>query len=168
LAYIDDSFSHDTAIHLAYYAPYNDWFPPKQVLLLKLWDFIGLPHEKDKQEFGRTLVITGILVDPQAMTLTLPPESITELVAAIREFLSAPSRRRPLVEWWRKLGWMNWALNVAPLLRPALSSAYDKIAGLSVRNAPVFINARIKRDWSWFADTLEGWDGVHILRARNW
>ncbi|KAI0037268.1 hypothetical protein FA95DRAFT_1585582 [Auriscalpium vulgare] len=148
LAYIDDSYSFDLSAHLAYYEPYDDWYPENQVRFLLLWDFIGLPHEKAKQEFGRTLVIIGFHVDPVQMTVSLSVDARSELVAAIHSFLH------------RMLGWMNWALNVAPLLRPALSSAYAKIAGRSIRNAPIYINADVTRDWMWFADTLQNWSGV--------
>jgi hypothetical protein len=71
LAYMDDNFGHDDSSALVLYEPYNTLFPPKQVLLLRLWDFIGLPHERDKQEFGHALVITGFLVDLAALTITL-------------------------------------------------------------------------------------------------
>ncbi|KAI0054894.1 hypothetical protein BV25DRAFT_1787109, partial [Artomyces pyxidatus] len=169
LAYVDDAFSHDRATRLALYAPYDAWYPPKQVRLLQLWDFLGIPHEKEKQVFGRSLVITGFLVDPRNMSISLERENVDKLITAVRDFvLNAPGRRRPLVEWWRMLGWMNWALNVAPLLRPGLASAYAKTAGMTIRNAKVFINAAITRDWLWFADCLEHWDGIHILRARTW
>ncbi|KAI0037986.1 DNA/RNA polymerase, partial [Auriscalpium vulgare] len=168
LAYIDDSYSFDLSAHLMYYAPYDDWYPASQVRFLQLWDWIGLPHEKAKQEFGRALVIIGLHVDPIRMTVSLPVESLAELVAAIHAFLDAPGRKRRLIEWQRMLGWMNWALNVAPLLRPALSSAYTKISGRSIRNAPIYINADVTKDWLWFADTLQHWSGVHIMRARHW
>jgi hypothetical protein len=41
-----------------------------------LWGDIGLAHEKDKQEFGGALVITGFFVDPHKKV---------ELVSAIRD-----------------------------------------------------------------------------------
>ncbi|KAI0039985.1 hypothetical protein FA95DRAFT_1684034, partial [Auriscalpium vulgare] len=143
LAYIDDSYAFDLSTHLAYYEPYDDWYPESQVRFLQLWDFIGLPHEKAKQEFGRTLVIIGFHVDPIRMTVSLSSESRAELVAAIHSFLDAPGRKRRLVEWQRMLG-------------------------RSIRNAPIYINADVTRDWMWFADILQDWSGVHVMRARHW
>lgn len=57
------------------------------------------------------------------MTVTLPPDSKAELVVAIREFIDTPSRRRTVHEWKQLAGWMNWALNVFPLLKPGLNEA---------------------------------------------
>jgi hypothetical protein len=59
-----------------------------------LWDDIGLPHDKDKQDFGRTLVITELLVDTQVMSISLDFIRKAELIAAIRSFIdiSDPNR----------------------------------------------------------------------------
>jgi len=49
----------------------------------------------------------------------MPAESKNELIHAIFEFIdTSSSRRRPLVEWERLLGWINWGLNTFPLLKP--------------------------------------------------
>jgi len=63
LAYIDDTFSHNPDPHLLYYPPYDMIFPSKQTHLLHLWDSLGIPHEKKKQEFGQVLTIIGFQVD---------------------------------------------------------------------------------------------------------
>ena len=52
LAYMDDMFSHDDNTVLVLYCPYNMLLPSKQVQLLQLWDDIGLPHDREKQEYG--------------------------------------------------------------------------------------------------------------------
>jgi hypothetical protein len=88
LAYMDDNYGHDDSSALVLYEPYNTLFPRKQVLLLKLWDFIGLPHERDKQEFGHSLVITGFLVDLAALTITLDSDRKAALVSAVRDFVT--------------------------------------------------------------------------------
>ena len=169
LAYVDDTFSHDTCPHLVYYAPYDAYYPAKQVQLLLLWDEIGLPHEKPKQEFGPTLTIIGFHVDPTTMTISLADSAREALIAHIQSFLAkATGRRRRLVEWQRLIGWVNWVLNVVPLMRPALQSSYDKIAGKSQRNQPVYINRTVQHNLSWFADMFQEWPGVHLLRARVW
>jgi len=54
LAYVDDNFGHDINPDLSFYAPYSTFFPSKQVSLLNLWDEIGLPHERKKQEYGHS------------------------------------------------------------------------------------------------------------------
>ncbi|KAI0374164.1 DNA/RNA polymerase [Pilatotrama ljubarskyi] len=169
LAYMDDAFSWEVQQQLVIYRPYEVALPAAQVRLLQLWDDIGVPHAPSKQLFGRQLVITGFLVDAEAMKITLPSQACSDLVAAIRSFLdNAPRRRRPLREWQRLLGWINWGLNVQPLLRPALQSSYDKITGLSIAHAPVYINASVTRDLSFIASIFEEHGGVHIMKASSW
>jgi hypothetical protein len=55
----------------------------------------------------------------------------SKLVHAIREFVDPARRQIPLHEWLRLLGQMNWALNVFPMLTPALNSSWDKVRGKS-------------------------------------
>jgi hypothetical protein len=129
LAYMDDMFSHDDNTVLVLYRPYNMLLPSKQVQLLQLWDDISLPHDREKQEYRQTLVITGFVVDPDAMTISLSSDRLLELVSTVTEFVSGSSTRgegcrHKLWDWLHLIGWMSWALTVCPLLRPALSSAY--------------------------------------------
>jgi len=56
--------------YLAYYEPYDAWYPQKQVKLLLLYDELGLPHAKNKQVFGHSLEIISLLVDPIKMTIS--------------------------------------------------------------------------------------------------
>ncbi|VDC07992.1 unnamed protein product [Peniophora sp. CBMAI 1063] len=169
LAYIDDCFGFDDSEELEYYEPYDTRYPPKQVALLRLWDALGIPHEKEKQEYGRSQVVTGLEVDSARLTVKLPDDKRIALVQAVRAFISeAPRRQRRLVEWERIIGWMNWAVTVAPLLRPALTPGYDKIGGKHQRNARIYLNAEVKRDFAWFADVFESWDGLHAAEARIW
>jgi hypothetical protein len=103
------------------------------------------------------------------MQISLPILKRDETVAAVQAFITdALRRRRTLVEWQRNTGWMNWALNVAPLLRPALQSSYHKMTGRSLRNAPIFMNQRVTADLFWFTDVLSQWDGIHLLNAHLW
>ena len=69
--YIDDSFSFERADQSIYYLPYQATYPAKQARLLQLWDELGIPHDKAKQEFGPVLRIIGLEVDPNAMTVTM-------------------------------------------------------------------------------------------------
>jgi hypothetical protein len=145
LVYMDDNFSFDVVDELVLYPLYATFFPSKQVRLLALWDDIGLPHEKDKQEFGRTLVIMGFLVDPQAMTISLNVDKQRNLVLAIRDFIDPSSslrRKRKLREWLHLLGRMSWGFNVCPFLRPALSSGYCKVAA---KNHPMRRSSSTRR-----------------------
>ncbi|KAF8573783.1 hypothetical protein K439DRAFT_1374373, partial [Ramaria rubella] len=169
LHYMDDAWSYDMEPKLYHYAPYDTYYPSKQVKLLMLWDEIRLPHKKAQQVFRPTLRIIGFNIDPAAMTLIMPPKSKTELIAAIRSFIApSRSRRHPLVQWQRLIGWINWSLNSFPLLRPVLQSVYAKIAGKSIPRASVYLNQDIITDLSWLADTIEHADGVCLLTALEW
>ena len=83
LHYIDDAWFYDTNQALVLYEPYMTFFPSKQVVLLTLWDEIGLPHSKHKQVFGCQLDIIGLHVDPHAMTITMPANSKADLISTI-------------------------------------------------------------------------------------
>jgi hypothetical protein len=169
LHYMDDAWSYDMDPVLVPYKPYAASYPRKQVQLLALWDEIALPHEKSKQLFGKSLRIIGLDVDPYVLTISFPPDSKLELVAAIRAFVDPTgSRRRTLVQWQRLIGWINWALNVFPLLRPALQSSYAKIAGKSISKATIYLNQAVVSDLSWLADTIASADGLCLLNAVAW
>ena len=76
LAYVDDNFGYDETRELVRYEPYNAFYPSKQVCVLQLWDWIGLPHEKKKQLFGRSLKIIGFTVDIDRMFISLDQKSL--------------------------------------------------------------------------------------------
>jgi hypothetical protein len=123
-AYVDDSFSWEFAGNMLWYEPYQKHLPAKQVRLLQLWDELSIPHEAPKQVFGSPLTIIGFNVDPNLMTITMPVQAYSDLLAAIREF-AHPGQRRPLREFQRLAGWMNWALNASPASRSVLIIQQD-------------------------------------------
>jgi len=166
-AYVDDSFSWEFADNQLWYEPYQKHLPTKQARLLQLWDELDIPHEESKQVFGSRLTIIGLDVDPNAMTITMPDEAQVDLLAALRGFSHA-GQRRPLREFQRLAGWMNWALNAYPLLRPGLSLLYDKMSGKSNAHQLIWVSVSLSRELSWFADRMEISDGVHIMTSRGW
>ncbi|KZV95322.1 hypothetical protein EXIGLDRAFT_588254, partial [Exidia glandulosa HHB12029] len=172
LGYVDDVFSFDDFAKLVLYRPYNRLMCPKQSALLHLWDYVGLPHSDDKQVNGAPLVILGLEVDPNAMTVTMPDESRLDLISKLDDFVSkrtaSDDRRRRLQEWQRLLGHCNWALNAYPLLRPALTSTYEKIRGKTGSKLPVILNSSVVRDLSWFSHMLRSTAGVQVLSATDW
>ena len=52
LHYSDNAWSYNTNPTLVFYEPYASYYLSKQVVLLMLWDKIGLPHSKHKQVFS--------------------------------------------------------------------------------------------------------------------
>ncbi|KZV81473.1 hypothetical protein EXIGLDRAFT_581318, partial [Exidia glandulosa HHB12029] len=165
-SYVDDVFSFDDFNQLVLYAPYSRLMPTKQAALLCLWDDIGLPHSDEKQLSGASLVIIGMEVDPNSMTIRMSDESRADLLSSIDSFTA--SRRQPLRTWQSLLGHANWALNAYPLLRPGLSAAYQKTAGKSGKQWTVYLNKQVLQDLQWFASWLKVLPGVQLLDADNW
>ena len=121
LHYIDDAFRYEYDPMLVYYAPYNNYLLVKQAGLLSLWDKIGLPHERHKQVFGPAIEIIGFWVDTRDLSISMSTAWKAELIASIQDFIdTSTSRTCPLMEWQHILGWINWGLNVFPLLFPSL------------------------------------------------
>ncbi|KAH9856337.1 hypothetical protein C2E23DRAFT_857310 [Lenzites betulinus] len=146
------------------------YIPTPQVHLLRLWDELGVHHEPSKQVHGLTLPVIGFNIDPNNMTVTLPPEGKTRLLNAINDFSSLlPGNRcRSLTEFQSFTGYANWAFNVFPLLKPALSNIYEKMVGKSNWRAGIYINTAVMRDLQWFKDHIKCAPGVHFLNANAW
>ncbi|KAH8930082.1 hypothetical protein BT69DRAFT_1185977, partial [Atractiella rhizophila] len=142
--------------------------PLRQAQLLALWERLGIPYDWKKQLHGRQLEIIGFDVDTPNLLLTLTVQKKEEFVAALREFVRVPGRKRPLLEWWRMQGWFNWILNVFPLARFALQSSYQKTAGKTHRAASVYLNKSVKRDLEWAADYVEASEGIVWIEDKDW
>jgi hypothetical protein len=168
--YIDDTFGADLASDMEHYEPYNTLFPAPQTATLRLWDQINLPHEQPKQVWGTQLTVIGFEVDPNAMTFTMSDSKRAELLAGVEEFFHVPpgGRRHPLKMFQRLAGWVNWALNVYPLLKPALSHVYEKMEGKSNSDAAIFVNRGVVNDLTWFCRHVRSSSGVHLLSSLDW
>jgi hypothetical protein len=170
--YVDDSSGAEFEGELTYYAPYNKLMPSKQVALLQVWDELGVPHKEKKQVYGSPLTIIGIEVNPNTLTLTLPSESRQSLIEELRLWGSKPAARShgafKLKKWQTLAGWVNWALNVYPLLRPALNNFYPKIAGKLAPRERVWVNNAIRDDFNWAANLIERSTGVRLLKSCAW
>ncbi|KAF7308826.1 DNA/RNA polymerase [Mycena kentingensis (nom. inval.)] len=117
--------------------------------MLCLWDELGIPHNRAKQVHGSILTVIGFEVNTVAMTFSMTDEQWDELVAAVDDFYREPpagGRRRTLHESQRLAGWVNWALNVHPLLHPALANIYAKTVGKTRPDACLHLNNAIADD----------------------
>jgi hypothetical protein len=166
--YVDDTYGFELKSNMTFYPPYNKFIPTKQAQVLFLWDFLLIRHKEKKQLHGDSLPLIGFELDPNAMTVKLPPQSKADLEKWVHEFINSPSRRRTLHEFQCLTGWINWSFNMYFLLRPALSNVYDKMAGKSQQNASIYVNAAIKSDLSWFLDHLKKSDGILLFAALDW
>ncbi|RDB27518.1 hypothetical protein Hypma_003768 [Hypsizygus marmoreus] len=166
-AYVDDSFSWEIEGNLLFYPPYNKLLPAKQTRLLLLWDELGIPHDEPKQVWGPSLTIIGMEVDANAMTITMPTNARDDLLKALHTF-AIPGTRQSLREFQRLAGWINWALDVYPLLRPGLSLLYDKISGKSNSHAKIWISRALTRELLWIANHISSSNGIFLLESVNW
>ena len=171
--YSDDSFGIELAKNLTYYEAYNQLMPTSQVKLLNLWDRLGIPHKQKKQVFGKKLTIIGFNVDANELTITLPTESKVDLVAQLYEFARTPEKRGvkySLKEFQRLAGWFNWALNVYPLLKPALANVYAKMSH-SKPDKPLtklYVNNAIRSDLLWAVDHITKLPGTRVFQSVDW
>lgn len=164
--YMDDFFGCDLADNLI---PFRGMtLPWKQVQLLLLWDAIGCPWEAKKQLSDATLVVIGFWIDPNVGSISLSPSSVEDIVRTIRLFLDAPDRKRPLREWQRLAGHLNWLLNVLPWGRPALTELYRKIAGKEKTSLPLFLNREVISDMEWLIQVIPRAIGVRFIDEGRW
>ena len=93
--YIDNNFSFDKEGNVMWYSPYQCYYPTKQTRLLQLWDEIGLPHDKSKQEYAPILRIIGFMVDPNLMRVSMDEEDRARLLQRVTDFMAtAPGGTR--------------------------------------------------------------------------
>lgn len=171
-SYVDDIFGAQTDPTFVHYQPYNCSFPSHQAALLRMWDWYGVPHSHPKQLFGTSLPIIGFQVDAAELEITMQPDKIRDLVNMIHGFCavgsSKSSRRRTLRDFQRLAGWINWALNVFPLLRPGLAPLYAKINGKTRPLALVYVSEDVAQGLLWIARHLQNSTGVFLLKAIAW
>lgn len=91
-------------------------------------------------------------------------------MVAVRSFItiSPGRRRRSLRDFQGLAGHIIWALNIYPLLRPALCNIYAKIAGKQNRNAALYVNVAIVRDLTWLLHQLSRLPVVSFLESLSW
>nr|AAZ14941.1 putative retroelement protein [Coprinellus disseminatus] len=171
-SFSDDHFGVALKRDTTWYEPFAALLPTPQVKLLTLWDDLGIPHKRKKQLSGSPLVIIGILVDVDLFTLTLPKESITDLLDELASWCDPKGKiaRRgvPLQRWQQLAGWLNWSFNVFPLLRPCLSNVYAKMRGKSSSGGVFRPNNAIRMDLGWVMAYIKQSTGVHILSSLHW
>jgi hypothetical protein len=168
--YIDDVFSFEIATNLSWYEPYKKELPTKQAQLLRLWDELGIPHSPEKQSHGETLIIIGFEVNPNLLSVTMADDARLELLAHIKDFCRTTKggTKKTLREFQRLTGWINWSLNVFPLLKPGLSNMYAKIAGKDRAHARIMVSSAVVKDLLWLAKHIETSSGVYVFKSITW
>ncbi|KAF9034568.1 hypothetical protein BJ165DRAFT_1356210 [Panaeolus papilionaceus] len=171
-AYSDDHFGLAVEGDTTWYAPYNRSLPSPQARLLLLWDDLGIPHKEKKQISGNPLVIIGISVDVNSLELSLSKSAITALLDELEYWVSTsttPAKRGCTLRQWQHLtGWINWALNVFPLVKPALSCIYEKMRGKTSPMVRFRPNNAIRNDLRWAISHIRSSPGIRILDNLHW
>lgn len=165
--YVDDCFGFGPESTLERYLPYSKLLPKSLGIILRLWDSLGIPHEERKQLFSLALPVIGFEVDPNLMRVQMSSESRALLLDRIHAF-AQKGTRRSLRDFQRLAGYLNWALNVYPMLRPGLSALYAKTAGKERQDALLWVNRDVVRELHWFASHLKESDGVYFLSSESW
>jgi hypothetical protein len=168
ITYVDDSSGAAPATDTTFYEPYGTVIPTPQASLLSLWDELRVPHRPTKQIHGETLTVIGILVDPNNLTFSLPDIACQRLTLELEKWGSQRLIRLPLRRWQKLCGWINWVLNVYPLLRPCLNNVYPKLAGKIYRNQTITLNNSVRSDFRWALDTLILLPPIRILDSIVW
>jgi len=170
--YMDDSSGFGPQDDLLLYAPYSSSFPRDQTLLLQLWDDLSILHKPKKQVFGSSIPVIGIDIDPNCMTLSLSAQKRVDLCDTLLSWAIKPvngtKSHYQLRHWQQIAGWVNWAFNVFPLLRPCLNNFYTKLRGSHDLCHKIWVNNVIRDDLAWAARHIEASDGIHLLRSSFW
>jgi hypothetical protein len=165
--YVDDSSGCGKEKDVLFYEPYGGFYPRDQVILLRLWDELGIPHKCHKQIFGSPLPIIGICVDINELSFTLPDDAKEALVKELQWWCKR-GRKEKLKRWYQMGGWMNWALNVYPRLKPALNNFYPKLKGRRDSTSLIWVNNSIREDFLWAVNFLNNSSGVRLLKSVYW
>jgi hypothetical protein len=104
------------------------------------------------------------------MQVTMDDEDHGKLIQHVSDFVwtALSGTRHTLCEFQELEGWINWFLNVYPLLKPALSNVYDKISGKSQLHALIFVSKAVTDDLSWFISHVESSYGIRVFEATDW
>lgn len=169
--FVDDCFAIQVGHTTTFYPPLNRHIPVEQAQMLSLWDELGIPYKPHKQQHGTKLIILGIEVDVDNLTLTLPEAKRRELVEELDRFIFARGKKpnRFIIREFQVLaGWMNWALNVFPLLRPALCNVYARMRSRAEAKTRVKVTREVSDDLAWARQHILQSSGVLLLQARDW
>jgi hypothetical protein len=164
--YMDDFFGWDFKDNCILF--HNLLRPRRQVQLLVLWDFICCPYDDQKQEHGVTLKIIGFWVNSLVGSISLTPDSISDIISKIERFVKTEDRQPPLREWLKLAGHLSWMLNVLPWGRPALTELYRKTAGKLHNHAKIYLNATVVDNLSWLARTIPSSIGIRFVDTGRW
>jgi len=65
-------------------------------------------------------------------------------------------------------GHMNWSFAMFLLLKPSLSTIYQKISGKTLSLAPIWVNNAIIFELEWFMNHARASNGIFLLKTIAW
>ncbi|KAI5997239.1 hypothetical protein F5J12DRAFT_906972 [Pisolithus orientalis] len=157
--YVDDSFGFAPESLTEWYQPYSKSLPGPLITVLHLWDSLGIPHEEKKQLSGLVLPVISFKVDPNLMQ--------EWLLDQVHSF-AHQGTQHSLCDFQCLASYLNWALNVYPMLHPGLSALYAKTAGKENVGALLWVNCNLVHELQWFASHIEMSDGIFFLSTVSW
>jgi hypothetical protein len=170
-SFVGDTFAIQIGTKTVYHAFFDKRIPIDQARMLTLWDKLGIPYKLPKQQHGMTLTILDIEVNAMTLSFTLPKEKREELVSEMERFIfwqGGKSNHFSLREMQMLAGWVNWSLNVYPLLQPALCNVYARVRNKVGATARIKVTRAMSNDPLSACNHIEKSTGVLLLRAREW
>ena len=135
---------------------------------LSVCELLGVPVAFDKLE-GTSIQITflGILLDSEALTLSLPQEKLAEILLLVQSWLSRhrPSKRELL----SFIGKLSFAAKVVPAGRLFLRRLIDLSTTVAKLHHHIRVTADARADIAWWARFLPSWNGgVSMFLDPSW
>ena len=101
------------------------------------------------------------------MTVCISDELQHNLLDKVQDFAKS-GKCQTLKDFQSIAGHINWSLAVFPLLKPALSALYSKIANKSQLMALVHVNNAVQEELLWIAKHAHNSDGIFLLWCVAW
>ena len=93
------------------YKPYGKDFPWDQVILLTLWNKLGIPHQLHKQLHGSPLLVISTTMDANTLSMSLSDESKEMLITELRWWCKL-GRKEKLHRWYQML-WLQTIIELS-------------------------------------------------------
>ena len=134
---------------------------------LSACEHLGVPIAFDKLEGPSTqITFLGILLDSEALTLSLPQEKLAEILLLVQSWLSR--RRASKRELLSFIGKLSFAAKVVPAGRLFLRRLIDLSTTVAKLHHHIRITADARADVAWWARFLPSWNGVAMFLDPSW
>ena len=132
--------------------------------LKELLEDLGLDESKDKSERPTTkITYLGVQFDSQAMTMSVPPEKLTEIKADIRLWLRKTTiSKRELQSILGKLFWVAKVVKYSRAFMGRLLAQLRAISGIPDHKKVKLLDES-RKDIMWWAEYLEKFNGINLI-----